>query len=246
MEIQYIVDQGQKRRSNQDYAAIFQNQEGQQLAMIADGMGGHLAGDVASKMTVNEIGKKFAVTKFTETEEVCRWFVETLQEENERIYQKGQNETAFFGMGTTLVAAVIFEKNFVLAHVGDSRAYLFQNGELRQITMDHSLVQALVNEGEITPEMARNHPRKNVVTRSIGMPGHLEVDVLEMAFEDEKLLLCTDGLTNMVEDETIKEVLASPLDNEKKVEKLVQLANQNGGADNITAMLIDFEKGVDE
>lgn len=243
MEIQYIVDQGQKRRSNQDYAAIFQNLEGYQLLMIADGMGGHLAGDVASKMTVEEMGRLFETTDIKTPEKASQWFVQTLQKENQRIYEKGQEDTAFFGMGTTVVAAIVFPETFVLAYVGDSRAYLLQGEKLKQITMDHSLVQVLVNEGEITPEMARVHPQKNIVTRSIGMPGHLEVDVLEMPYTNELLLLCTDGLTNMVEDTTIEEVLTSDLSNEKKAAKLVEEANINGGFDNITVMLVDFEKG---
>lgn len=244
MEIKYLVDRGQRRKNNQDFAATFTNLKNQTLAIVADGMGGHLAGDVASKMAVAELGEKFQPTAFEKSEEATRWFIQTLQKVNEDIFQKGQSDPNFFGMGTTVVAVIIFEKEFVLAHVGDSRAYLFKENNLRQITVDHSLVQELVNEGEITQEMARVHPRKNVVTRSVGMPGTLEVDVLALEFsEDEELLLCSDGLTNMVEDQEILEILQSLKTPETKVATLVEKANEAGGLDNITVLLIDFGKG---
>lgn len=244
MEIKYLVDRGQKRKSNQDFAAIFTNEKHQTLAIVADGMGGHLAGDVASKMATTELGESFQQTAFHSSEEATRWFIQTLQKVNEDIFQKGQSDSDFFGMGTTIVAVVVFEDEFVLAHVGDSRAYLLKENTLRQITVDHSLVQELVNEGEITQEMARVHPRKNVVTRSVGMPGTLEVDVLAVNYtKPEELLLCSDGLTNMVEDSEILEILQTLPTTEEKVATLVEKANAAGGLDNITVLLIDFGKG---
>ncbi len=244
MEIAYLVNQGLKRRTNQDFAATFKNTSGQTLAIVADGMGGHLAGDVASKMAVEELGANFSKTHFTQEESATRWFIQQLQEENERIYNKGQEEAKFFGMGTTVVAVIVFEEEFVMAHVGDSRGYLFRNNTLRQITTDHSLVQELVNEGEITQEMARKHPQKNVVTRSVGMPGTLEVDVLAMKYEPgDTLLMCSDGLTNMVLDEDILTVLQQEKSLEEKATTLVNMANENGGTDNITVMLVNFKEG---
>ncbi|WP_071130275.1 Stp1/IreP family PP2C-type Ser/Thr phosphatase [Enterococcus timonensis] len=245
MEIQYLVDQGLKRRSNQDFAGLFKNQRNQTLAIVADGMGGHLAGDVASKMAVEELGEQFKQTSFERAQEATYWFIQQLQNENQRIYAKGQENPNFFGMGTTVVALIIFEDEFVLAHVGDSRAYLLKNQQLRQITVDHSLVQELVNQGEITPAMAKAHPQKNVVTRSVGMPGTVEVDVMSMKiFGDEQILLSSDGLTNMVDDDVLAEVLMSERTTQEKVNTLVETANKNGGLDNITVMVIDFNKGA--
>ncbi len=244
MEIQYLVDQGLKRRNNQDFAATYTNQLGYTLAIIADGMGGHLAGDVASKMAVEELGQRFSQSSLQQVEEASKWFIQNLQTENQRIYAKGQEDPAYYGMGTTVVAAIIFPEEFVLAHVGDSRAYLVKDGHLRQITVDHSLVQELVNEGEITPAQAKVHPQKNVVTRSVGMPGTLEVDVSSLKVTGtEKLLLCSDGLTNMVNDEDIEQVLTSDQTTTEKVTALVAAANDNGGLDNITVLLIDFQEG---
>ena len=245
MEIEYLVDQGKKRRNNQDFAATFKNKAGRTLTIIADGMGGHLAGDVASRMTVEELGEFFKASEVDKVEEISKWFIQKLQIVNEHVVEKGLSNPAYAGMGTTVVAVVVLDTEFVLAHIGDSRAYVYNAGSLRQITVDHSLVQELVNQGEITPEMARVHPQKNVVTRSVGMPGVLDVDVMSLPIEENELLmLCSDGLTNMVQDEEIRAVLALPLKLAEKVNKLVELANTYGGLDNITVVLIDLWEGV--
>lgn len=246
MEIEYLIDQGKKRRNNQDFAATFENKVGRTMAIIADGMGGHLAGDVASRMTVTELGESFTQSDVNKVEDISKWFIQNLQEVNEHVVAKGESDPAYTGMGTTVVAVVLLDEEFVLAHIGDSRAYVYNNDELRQITVDHSLVQELVNQGEITPEMARVHPQKNVVTRSVGMPGVLDVDVMSLPIEaNEILMLCSDGLTNMVQDDEIKAILATnELKLAEKVKKLVDLANSYGGLDNITVVLIDLWEGV--
>lgn len=246
MEIEYLIDQGKKRRNNQDFAATFENKVGRTMAIIADGMGGHLAGDVASRMTVTELGESFTQSDVNKVEDISKWFIQNLQEVNEHVVAKGESDPAYTGMGTTVVAVVLLDEEFVLAHIGDSRAYVYNNDELRQITVDHSLVQELVNQGEITPEMARVHPQKNVVTRSVGMPGVLDVDVMSLRIEaNEILMLCSDGLTNMVQDDEIKAILATnELKLAEKVKKLVDLANSYGGLDNITVVLIDLWEGV--
>lgn len=243
MEIKFQTDVGLRRNTNQDYAGIFANQSGISLAILADGMGGHQAGDVASQMAVNYLGTRWQENGLTNSEKVAQWLIKEIQNENERIYQKGQSRPEYLGMGTTIVTAALLEQSFVLANIGDSRAYLARNQELVQLTEDHSLVNELVKSGEITREMAANHPRKNVLTRSLGMPGMVEVDVThQLWLPDDYLLLCSDGLTNMVSESEILMILLSDKKLSEKVDLLINQANAAGGADNITVLLIHFEE----
>lgn len=245
MEIEFQTDVGKKRNTNQDYAGVFVNQAGMTLAILADGMGGHRAGDVASEHATEDIGAKWQETAITTPAEVSDWLVTAVQTENERIYQLGQEDAAMSGLGTTVVAAALGEEQFTIAHVGDSRAYLLRDQEIIQITEDHSLVNELVKSGEITKEMAAIHPRRNVLTRSVGMPGNLEVDVASHFFaENDYLLLASDGLTNMVPDELIAAVVFKEQPLKDKVQRLITLANEAGGVDNITVVLIAMGGGV--
>ncbi|MDR0921707.1 MAG: Stp1/IreP family PP2C-type Ser/Thr phosphatase [Lactobacillales bacterium] len=241
MKINYLSDVGLKRNSNQDYARIFKNKAGRTLAVLADGMGGHKAGDVASKMTVETIGATWEETEFDIPEKVAQWFIQEIQEINEEVYEKGQQDENYLGMGTTIVAVAIFDDSFTLAHVGDSRAYVVRGNRMLQLTEDHSLVNDLVKAGELSAEEAINHPRKNVLTRTVGMPGLVEVDVTNQHWlAGDYLLINSDGLTNMVSDEKILEILELDISLEEKVKKLVDEANNNGGRDNITVLLIHF------
>lgn len=243
MEINFQTDVGQKRNTNQDYVGLFKNEAGIELAILADGMGGHQAGDVASKMAVNNSGANWEASDVTSSEKVVQWLIKRIQDENEMIYQKGQTKDEFLGMGTTIVSAALLENSFVLANVGDSRAYLVRNNELLQLTEDHSLVNELVKSGEITHEMAANHPRKNVLTRSLGMPNTVEVDVTNHLWvPDDYILLCSDGLTNMVTEEEILATINSDRTLEEKVEALITAANGAGGLDNITVLIIHFDE----
>lgn len=245
MEIGFRTDVGRKRKSNQDAVGVFQNQEKVKLAIVADGMGGHQAGDVASHLTVFDLGEAWKNSNLTEQEDVIQWLLKQIQQENEEIFDKGQEDPSKAGMGTTIVAVVIIDQTVLLAHVGDSRFYLVRNGKIKQITEDHSLVNELVKSGEITPEMASHHPRKNVLVRSIGIPGTVEVDLtaLEVTVGD-KLLLCSDGLTNMVSDQDIMTIIDQAANLDEALDKLIEAANEAGGTDNITVLLIDYnEKG---
>ena len=243
MKINFQTDVGRKRNTNQDYASVFENQAGVSLAILADGMGGHQAGDVASQMAVNNIGGRWQESAVDSSEKAAQWLIKEIQDENETIYQKGQSKPEYLGMGTTIVSAALLEQSFVLANIGDSRAYLIRNGLLLQLTEDHSLVNELVKSGEITREMAANHPRKNVLTRSLGMPGMVEVDVTNHLWvPDDYILLCSDGLTNMVSEEDILSILLSETSLNEKVSTLIQAANEAGGADNITVLAIHFDE----
>ncbi|WP_057768807.1 Stp1/IreP family PP2C-type Ser/Thr phosphatase [Lactobacillus selangorensis] len=239
MEIAYQTDVGQKRESNQDYVGTFLNKGGARFAIVADGMGGHRGGDVASEMAVSHIGYHFEQTTSTDVEELIKWLVVELQNENQQIIDASEEYADLMGMGTTMVAVILVDHKFVVANIGDSRAYLYRSDRLKQLTEDHSLVNELVKQGEISPEDARNHPQKNIITRSLGISTDVDADVTiyELA-ENDLLLLCTDGLTNMMTDRQIAMILASPEDITEKCKALVKVANQAGGLDNITALLI--------
>lgn len=241
MEIHYQTDVGKRRNTNQDYASVFTNQKGFTLALLADGMGGHRAGDVASHDTVEELGSKWQASDIADSEKAAQWLIQHIQEQNTTIFERGQANPDLNGMGTTLEAVALFDDQFTLAHVGDSRTYLLRDKELIQLTEDHSLVNILVKTGEITKEMAANHPRRNVVTRSIGMPGAVEVDVVtHFSASQDRLILCSDGLTNMVDEQTIQTYIETSSSLEEAVQRLITAANENGGVDNITVLLIDL------
>ncbi|MBF8808665.1 MAG: Stp1/IreP family PP2C-type Ser/Thr phosphatase [Enterococcus lacertideformus] len=245
MQIEYQSDVGRRRNTNQDYASVFTNQAGIKLAVLADGMGGHRAGDIASQMAVTNLGTAWESLDLNNDEKVAQWFIKAIQEENTRIYQCGQEQSDYNGMGTTIVAAALSEDQFTIAHVGDSRAYLVREDRIIQLTEDHSLVNELVKSGEISEEMAANHPRKNILTRSVGMPGTVEVDVSTYFWQlKDRLLLCSDGLTNMLSEETIGTIINQEGALLDKVTELIERANEAGGADNITVLLIEYKEDV--
>jgi len=240
MEVYFQSDIGKRRKSNQDYTATFTNQKNQLLALLADGMGGHQAGDIASRQAVEEIGIAWEATTIDDSEKAVQWFLQHIQQANQRIFEKGQSQPTLSGMGTTLEVVTILDNHLALAHVGDSRIYLFREQRLIALTEDHSLVNALLKSGEITQEMAQNHPRKNIITRSLGMPGSLEVDVAIHKIEDhDQLLLCSDGLTNMVSEPKIAQILLEAASLQDASQRLIEEANAKGGLDNITVLLID-------
>ena len=240
MEVYFQSDIGKRRKSNQDYTATFTNQKNQLLALLADGMGGHQAGDIASRQAVEEIGIAWEATTIDDSEKAVQWFLQHIQQTNQRIFEKGQSQPTLSGMGTTLEVVTLLDNHLALAHVGDSRIYLFREQRLIALTEDHSLVNALLKSGESTQEMAENHPRKNIITRSLGMPGSLEVDVAIHKIEDQdQLLLCSDGLTNMVSEPKIAQILLEAASLQDASQRLIEEANAKGGLDNITVLLID-------
>lgn len=243
MQIEFQSDVGRRRNTNQDYANVFTNQEGIKLAVLADGMGGHRAGDIASQMAVTNLGADWEEQTLKDSEKIAQWFIQTIQNENVKIYQRGQEKSEYNGMGTTIVAVALSDTRFTIANVGDSRAYLVREGQLKQLTEDHSLVNELVKSGEISQEMAVNHPRKNILTRSVGMPGTVEVDVATYSWQlGDRLLLCSDGLTNMLSEEMIGSIIDGTGSLTDKVKELIDRANEAGGADNITALLIEYKE----
>lgn len=242
MQIGFRTNTGQKRKNNQDAVGVFYNNQAVPLVIVADGMGGHQAGDVASQMVVSDLGETWKLNELAKQEDILQWLLRQIQLENEAIYEKGQQEDEFFGMGTTIVAGAFVDDELLLAHVGDSRCYLLRQDKLKQLTEDHSLVNELLKSGEITAEMATHHPRKNVLVRSVGMPGAVDVDMLELALvPGDRLVLCSDGLTNMLTDKRISEIILSAQSLDERLEQLIEEANQAGGKDNITVLVVEYE-----
>ncbi len=241
MKIEFQTNVGRKRKSNQDTVGVYKNQAGIVIGIVADGMGGHQAGDTASFLAVTGLGKSWEETKLSNQEEVANFLVSAIQRENQVIYNEGSNNPEKFGMGTTVVLAALLGEQILLAHVGDSRAYIVRDASIKQLTDDHSLVNELVKTGEITSDMAAKHPKKNILVRSVGVPGNVEVDVSALSIlENDHLLLCSDGLSNMLSDSEIKRIIQQPISLKDRVDQLIIEANEAGGTDNITALLIEF------
>lgn len=243
------TDTGKIRQHNEDDAGIFKGKDEFILAVVADGMGGHLAGDVASKMAVKAIGEKWnqAKTIPSAPSECETWIKEQIHAVNSQIYGHAQAHEECQGMGTTIVCALFTGKSVTVAHIGDSRCYLLQEDDFIQLTEDHSLVNELVKTGEISKEDAEHHPRKNVLTKALGTDRSISIDARSFELEPgDKLLLCSDGLTNKVEDRELKEILQNTSAPQEKVNLLVDKANENGGEDNITAVLLELALHVEE
>lgn len=222
------TDIGQVREGNED--AILINDP---LYAVADGMGGHRGGEVASNLALQTVEQMFAERQGTLTEQVER--------ANRAVFERSQSDRDVSGMGTTLTAALIEGGAVRLAHVGDSRAYLFRGGKLQLLTEDHTLVHRMVVEGEITETEAENHPHRSVLTRALGVEGDVRVDETKVAVQEgDRLLLCTDGLTGMLSEDQIESILQDVRDPQEAVDRLVREANRAGGIDNITAVIIDF------
>ena len=240
MEISILTDVGQRRTNNQDYANQYKNKAGKSMIFLADGMGGHRAGNIASEMAVTDLGAAWVATEISTINEVREWFAENLEKENQQIHRIGQDEE-HKGMGTTLEAVAIIDDQVLFAHVGDSRIGLVRNGEYHQLTSDHSLVNALLKAGQITEEEAAHHPQRNIITQSIGQKDELQPDFGMVTVEaGDFIVINSDGLTNMISGDEIRDIVVSDLSVEEKAKTLVRFANNAGGLDNITVVLIHF------
>lgn len=232
---------GKVRRTNQDYIQHFKSKNGKKLILVCDGMGGHNAGDVASEMAAVHFGYDWENETINE-EDMVNWILHQLKKENERILNKSKQFSGLEGMGTTMVGATELTDGWLVFNIGDSRGYLFSNFSLTQLTRDHSFVNELVRRGEITREEAVRHPKKNIVTRSLGVDNEAEADFFEVeAHPRDVLLLCTDGLTNMVSDDEIEAILSQDNDLDSKANKLLEEALDAGGTDNISFIMIQKE-----
>ncbi|WP_311484187.1 Stp1/IreP family PP2C-type Ser/Thr phosphatase [uncultured Streptococcus sp.] len=238
MEISLLTDVGQKRTNNQDYVNHYVNRVGRTMIILADGMGGHRAGNIASEMAVTDLGVAWVDTQIDTVNEVREWFANNLEIENQKINQLGQAE-AYKGMGTTLEAVAIIDNQAIYAHIGDSRISLIRGEEYHQLTSDHSLVNELLKAGQLTPEEAASHPQKNIITQSIGQKDEIQPDFGIITLEPgDYLLLNSDGLTNMISGSEIYDIVTSDISLADKAATLIRFANNAGGLDNITVALI--------
>lgn len=233
-----ITDIGQHRKMNQDYFFTSEIPVGNlpNLFIVADGMGGHNAGEYASKHTVDTV---VAVAEHSEKTLPSAIIEEAVKKANCTLTEKAAEEESMRGMGTTIVACTVVGHKLHVANVGDSRLYIV-NREITQITRDHSLVEEMVRIGEMDRKDAREHPSKNIITRAVGVTEDIEVDFFEAEIHPgDDILICTDGLTDMIEDEDIRLIVKGQRDIAEKAEKLIITANRNGGKDNITVVVIE-------
>ncbi len=233
-----ITDVGQKRKDNQDFIFTSEKPIGNlpNLFLVADGMGGHKAGDYASRCAVETICDVAGRTFEKEPQTILKKCIEAA---NEIVYQKSLEEPDLEGMGTTIVAASCLGHYVQIANVGDSRLYVIGDN-IRQITQDHSWVEEMVRVGALDKEDARTHAKKNIITRALGANNGVEIDFFTVEVEEgEEILMCSDGLTNMLEDEEIRMIVKGQRDIVEKVEALVREANNRGGTDNISVVIIE-------
>ncbi len=232
------VDIGRKRAVNQDYVFVSDKPLGNlpNLLVVADGMGGHKAGDYASRYAVESLKEYLKSSTDTKPEVMMK---QAIQFANQKLLQASRQDVRLEGMGTTLVAATVIDHTLYFANVGDSRLYLI-NDNMKQLSRDHSLVQEMVRLGGINEEEAKTHPDKNIITRAVGTKNRLEIDFFEYRLKrGDKILMCTDGLSNMVEDEEMFRIIKSSRDIVEAVEGLVKRANANGGKDNIGVVMAE-------
>ncbi|MCI8418649.1 MAG: Stp1/IreP family PP2C-type Ser/Thr phosphatase [Lachnospiraceae bacterium] len=237
-----LKDVGRVRSINQDYFFISEGPVGNlpNLFMVADGMGGHKAGDLASEYTVSMVREAVSKSMQTNPFQILKGAV---QYANQKLLEKSRESLEYTGMGTTLVIATVDQDRQIayVVNVGDSRLYKVGTSMV-QITVDHSLVEEMIHLGEISKEAARNHPDKHIITRAIGVSERVDPDYFDTTFSSgESLLLCSDGLTNMLEDKEIAGVMSGPGTPEEKARRLVLEANSKGGRDNIAVVVIEQE-----
>lgn len=231
---------GLVRSSNQDSFGIGKFESGTAWAVVCDGMGGALGGDIASKMAVELISKRI-VDNYNDkmrTSSVSNLLESAINLASIKIFDLARDDETLSGMGTTVVAAILRDNEVMISHAGDSRAYII-NKNVKQITTDHSIVQEMLDRGDITAEEAKHHPIKNYITRALGVKDRINVDFVSENFTSgDILMICTDGLSNFIESEDLQELVTSA--DEETVNKLIDKANSNGGKDNITVVLASY------
>ena len=246
MEYYYITDPGKVRERNEDSVSIVENGTGEKLVIVADGMGGHRDGEVASTIALNLICDRFkSISSVGNKEDAINWIQSTVSEANVEIFKYVSEHPESQGMGTTIVLSILTTSFLLIGNIGDSSGYIYKNGKLHKITVDHTLVNLLVKSGELTEEEAKNHPKKNVLMKALGSNTNVEMDIFNVELNIDGIFLCSDGLTNMLEDNQISKVLNEDTDIKSKLEKLVFKANNRGGTDNISIAYLVKEENHD-
>ena len=244
MNSYYLTDPGKVRTHNEDSVVVMTNEAGEKLMIVADGMGGHRSGEIASSIVVSHVGKSFTDKKQLGTkEEAKEWMKNVISESNVLIYKYTIDNPDSMGMGTTIVMSLITNDYLLFGNIGDSSGYVLKNNHLHKITVDHTLVNLLVKSGELTEEEAREHPRRNVLMRALGTNMSVEMDIFDVETDVDGVLLCSDGLTNMLKDDQIIKILIEDIPVENKVKKLIVKCNNRGGTDNISIAYLEKKEG---
>ena len=248
MKTFYLTDSGKVRDHNEDSVTILKNGNGEQLLIVADGMGGHRAGEVASSMVVTHMGKRFTEMSSVGSKlDAINWLNDNINEINKEILDYTKENPDSLGMGTTAVMALLTQDYLIFGNIGDSSGFVFKNGKLKKVTNDHTLVNLLVAAGDLTEEEAKYHPKRNVLMKALGSSEKCELDIFEVDVHVDGILLCSDGLTNMLTKEQIEKVLNDEdLEIEEKIVKLIRKSNARGGTDNISIAYLCLEGGEEQ
>ncbi len=247
MKSYYLTDAGKVRSHNEDSVTIVKNGSEEYLLLVADGMGGHRAGEVASSLAVTHFGKRFSsLSSVGNLKDAVSWINDNVSEINEAILDYAKNHFDSTGLGTTLVLALLTKDFLIFGNVGDSSGFVLKNHRLHKVTKDHTLVSLLVEAGDLTEEEARNHPKKNVLMKALGASEKVDMDIFEVERDVDAILLCSDGVTNMLTVEQIEKVLDEELTIEAKVKKIVRKCNARGGQDNISVAFLSMKSGCEE
>ena len=244
MQTFYFTDPGKVREHNEDSVTILNNENKEFILAIADGMGGHKAGEIASSIAIDHIKESFySLETIGKKEEAIEWLREVVKEINKKIFEYAKEHPESKGLGTTLVIAIRTEDYILYGSIGDSAGYVIKNDKMHKVTKDHTYVGMLLNTGKLSEESAKNHPGKNLLTRALGANDPIEIDIFDVDTSVKGLFLCSDGLTNMLSDEQIEKILNSNLPIEEAVVKLIRKANSRGGTDNISIAYLKKESG---
>jgi len=244
MQTFYFTDPGKVRSHNEDSVTIINNDKKEFVLAIADGMGGHKAGEVASSIAIEHIMNSFyKLETIGSKDDAIEWLRKIVKEINDQIFDYAKKHPESKGLGTTLVIAIKTEDYILYGNIGDSSGYVIKNEILHKVTKDHTYVGMLINSGKLSEESAKNHPGKNLLTRALGANDPIEIDIFDIDTSVKGLFLCSDGLTNMLTIEQIEKILNSNLSIEEAVVKLIKKANSRGGTDNISIAYLKKESG---
>ncbi len=239
----YLTDVGKVRTHNEDNVVIVKNKNEECLMAVADGMGGHSAGEIASSLAIDYLVNSFN-DNFDKLDKVqaVNWIREKVVRINELIFEYVNKHPESKGMGTTLVIAIVTNNYILFGNIGDSSGFVLKDEHLHKVTYDHTLVNLLMKAGELTEEEAKDHPKKNVLMKALGANDPIDIDIFDCDMNISSILLCSDGLTNMLDVEQIEKVLISDLEIEEKVIKLIRKCNNRGGTDNISIAYLSLEE----
>ena len=245
MESYFLTDTGRVREHNEDSVTILKNINDEYLLAVADGMGGHKAGEVASAITINHLTENFnKIDSIGDKASAVNWIRKEAEDINNEIFDYTSSHPESKGMGSTLVLALFTKDYLLFGNIGDSSGFVIKNNELFKITHDHTLVNLLVKNGELTPEEAKNHPKKNILMRALGANNPIEIDIFDVENNVDGILLSSDGLTSMLNNTQIEKViLAENATLEEKVIKLIRKSNVRGGTDNISIACLFTKEG---